>query len=189
MRSYVTLLQLGGVVACPTETQMGLLADVRNAAAVERVCQMKRRPPADPLPLIAPSPELAFALAREVSREARALAAAHWPGPLTLVLLAREGLPPATTRDGKVAVRVPGPSPALELVTAFGAALTATSANLSGQPPLASAADLRAAFGQQLAGIVPGTPPGGPASTIVDVSGDVVRVLRQGPIVLDRGSA
>jgi L-threonylcarbamoyladenylate synthase len=68
-------------------------------------------------------------------------------------------------------------------VTAFGGPLTATSANLSGQPPLCSAAELRAAFGAALA-IVPGTPTGAPASTIVDVTGPRPVVLRQGAIVL-----
>ena len=97
---------------------------------------------------------------------------------------AREGIEPALTKDGKVAVRVPGPSPALEIVRAFGGALTATSANISGQPPLAREDELRTAFGDALAAIVPGRAPGGLPSTLVDVTGTELRVLRLGPIVV-----
>jgi tRNA A37 threonylcarbamoyladenosine synthetase subunit TsaC/SUA5/YrdC len=97
---------------------------------------------------------------------------------------ARPGLPAELVKDGNVALRMPGPSPALEIVTAFGGALTATSANLSGQPPLESAAELRAVFGADLAAVVPGQVPGGPASTIVDATGPSLRVLRAGPIAL-----
>jgi len=100
------------------------------------------------------------------------------------VLRAAPHLPALVVKDGNVALRVPGPSPALELVRAFGAALTATSANLSGQPPLSNAAELRATFGAALAMIVPGHAPGGAPSTIVDMTGDTPRVLRRGAIVL-----
>jgi tRNA A37 threonylcarbamoyladenosine synthetase subunit TsaC/SUA5/YrdC len=97
---------------------------------------------------------------------------------------ARSGLPPALLKDGTIALRMPGPSPALALVIAFGGPLTATSANLSGQPPLAGEAELRATFGAALAAVVPGTPPGAPPSTIVDVTSPRPMVLRQGAIVL-----
>lgn len=182
MHEFIELLRAGVVVACPTETQMGLLADALNMDAVARVCAMKRRPLGEPLPLIAPSLEAAFLLARDVPASARALALRHWPGPLTLVLRAQEGLPAAVLNAGTVAVRVPGPSPAFELVSAFGGPLTATSANLSRQAPLTTEAELRATFGELLAGVVPGTPPGGMPSTIVDATHNRVRVLRQGAI-------
>jgi L-threonylcarbamoyladenylate synthase len=82
-------------------------------------------------------------------------------------------------------VRVPGPSPALELVQAFGGPLTATSANLSGQAPITTEAELRATFGDALAGIVPGSAPGGLPSTIVDATGERLVVLRQGAVVIE----
>lgn len=182
---YVDLLRAGGVVACPTETLMGLLADALDAAAVARVCAMKRRPEGEPIPVIVPSLEAAVAIARDLSADAVQLASAHWPGPLTLVMRAEGRLPEALVKDGTVAVRVPGPSPALELVTAFGGPLTSTSANISGQAPLADAAALSSTFGDALAGIVPGEVPGGAASTIVDVTGPSPVVLRKGPIEID----
>jgi L-threonylcarbamoyladenylate synthase len=185
MRDHVAILRAGGVVACPTETQMGLLADALDERAIARVLEMKRRPASEPLPLIVPSLEAALHLARDVSADALALAARYWPGPLTLVLHARPRLPLAVQKDGKLAVRVPGPSPALDLVTAFAGPLTATSANVSGLPPLSTQAELHATFGTALAATVPGTPPGGLPSTIVDVTGERPVVLRQGSIVLD----
>lgn len=184
LRPLVDALRAGVVVACPTETQMGLLADALDEQAVERVCAMKGRPEGEALPVLVPSLEVALSLVRDVSAEALALASAHWPGPLTLVLHAQSHLPAAIVKDGKVAVRVPGPSPAYELVVAFGGPLTATSANKSGQPPLVDAAELRATFGAALGAVVAGTPPGAAPSTIVDVTGERPVVLRQGAVVI-----
>jgi len=183
-RGHVELLRAGLVVACPTETQMRLLADASNPRAVERVFELKGRPVGQPLPLIVPSLELAMRLVRDLPALAVELAARYWPGPLTLLLYAQAHVPALLVKDGKVAVRVPGPSPALDLVTAFGAALTATSANRSGQPPLSTEAELRTAFGEDLAAIVPGAAPGGPPSTIVDVSSGEPVLLRRGAITL-----
>jgi L-threonylcarbamoyladenylate synthase len=177
-------LRAGEVLACPTETQMGLLADALSDAAVGRVCAMKRRPPDEPIPLIVPSLAAAVRLVGEFPARAAGLCERYWPGPLTLVLPALARLPAPLLRGGKLALRVPGPSPALELVRAFGGPLTATSANLSGQPPLSTAAELHASFGPALFGIVPGTPPGGLPSTIVEVSAEGLRVLRAGAIQL-----
>ncbi len=88
----------------------------------------------------------------------------------------------ALQKDGKVGVRVPGPSPALDLVRAFGGPLTATSANRSGEPPACSGAEARALFGEALDAVVQGDSPAGLASTIVDVTSEPPVVLRQGAI-------
>jgi L-threonylcarbamoyladenylate synthase len=184
MQVFVEALLAGGVVACPTETQMGLLANALDAAAIARVSELKRRPPGEPIGLIAPSVESALALVVEMTPLGRELAEQHWPGPLTLVMRARPHVPAGVQKDGTVAIRVPGASPALALVRAYGGPLTATSANISGQPPLSTEAELRAAFGAGLAGIVPGVPPGSPPSTIVDVTADRPVVLRTGALLL-----
>lgn len=185
LQVLVEALRAGGVVACPTETQMGLLADALDERAVELVREMKGRPEGEALPLIVPSLEVALSVVRDVSAEALQLAVRHWPGPLTLVMHAQGRLPSGVVKDGKVAVRVPGPSPAHDLVVLFGGPLTATSANKSGQPPIADADALRATFGAALFGVAPGTPPGAPPSTIVDVTGERPVVLRQGAVLID----
>lgn len=184
MASYVAALRAGGVLACPTETQMGLLADALSPIAVAHLVELKRRRPGEAISVIVPSLEQALQLVRDVSELALRLARAHWPGPLTLVLRARPGLPDALLKDGALALRVPGSSPALSVVRAFGGPLTATSANVSGQPPLADADALRETFGAALAAIVPGVPPGALPSTIVDLTGERPRVLRQGAVVI-----
>lgn len=184
LAEFVTLLRRGEPVACPTETQMGLLADALDAAAVQRVARLKGRPQGEPMGLLAPSLQVVEQLSLELSPLAHELAARHWPGPLTLVLRARgELLPAALLKDGKVAVRVPGPSPALELVRAFGGPLTATSANKSGQPPARDAEQVRAMLGPGVA-VVPGPIADAAPSTLLDVTGPVPRVLRQGPVQL-----
>jgi L-threonylcarbamoyladenylate synthase len=183
LADYVAVLRSGGVVACPTETLQGLLADARSGAAVARVVALKRRGP-EPIALILPSLAALEQVAEAVPERALALARAHWPGPLTLVVRARAGLPAPLVQDGKVGVRVPGPSPALELVRAFGAALTATSANLSGQPAARTTDEVRAYFPSGLGAQVPGDAPGGPPSTVLDASEPTLRLLRRGAISL-----
>lgn len=182
---FVRVLRAGGVVACPTETLIGLLADARNAEAVARVVRLKGRPSGAPIGVLLPNPDAWSTVARDVPALGWALARAHWPGPLTLVSWARDDLPAPLVQGGKVGARVPGPSPALDLVRAFGGPLTATSANLSGLPPAARQEDLPAALGPSLDAldaVVPGAAPGTDPSTVVDVTEDPPRVIRQGAL-------
>jgi tRNA threonylcarbamoyl adenosine modification protein (Sua5/YciO/YrdC/YwlC family) len=180
----VSLLRDGGVVACPTETLVGLLADAFNPAAVAEVCRLKGRAADQPIGLLLPGVEALDQVVIEVPARARELATQHWPGPLSLVMRARPELPEALKHNGTVSVRVPGPSLALTLVRAFGAPLTATSANRSGEPATRSSDEARAVFGSALAAIVEGESPGGLASTIIDATTPALRVLRPGPITL-----
>lgn len=183
LASYVALLRGGGIIACPTETLFGLLADARDAEVVDRIIALKRRG-TDPIALIAPDAEAALALAQDVPDVARLLAERHWPGPLTLVMKARAGLPSGIVRDGTVGVRVPGESRALEVVRAFGGPLTATSCNPSGKPAARTSAEACAYFPTGLAAVVAGDAKGGAPSTIVDVTQGDPRVLRRGAIAL-----
>jgi L-threonylcarbamoyladenylate synthase len=179
----VAILRNGGVVACATETLFGLLADARSERAVARVVELKQRGP-DPIALLAPDLASVEALAEPLSARARELAERHWPGPLTLILRARPGLPKAIVRAGTVGVRIPGASPALELVRAFAGPLTATSCNPSGAPAARSDLEARAYFGERVDAIVGGEAAGAAPSTIVDASGDELRVVRRGAIDL-----
>lgn len=180
---FVGLLRSGGVVACPTETLQGLLADALSCDAVAAVVALKRRGP-EPIALLLPSLEALDQVAESCPERALELAREHWPGPLTLLVRARPGLAEALVRDGKVGVRVPGPSPALDLVRAFGGPLTATSANPSGQPAARTAAEVSAYFPGGLAGQIMRDAPGGLPSTVVDATEAHVRVIRMGAIRL-----
>ena len=185
LAALVEVLQRGGVVACPTETWLGLLADARNERAIERVAQLKGRPAAMPIALLLPDAAAIAEVAFEPSHEARALMEAHWPGPLTVLLRARPDLSPRLVKDGKVGVRVPGPSPAAELCRAFGRPLTATSANLTGEPPVRSAEALPPALADLIDATVAGESPGGAPSTLVDATVRPMRILREGPIEIE----
>jgi L-threonylcarbamoyladenylate synthase len=185
LRDLVAALRQGQVVACATETFFGLLADARNPEAVARVCALKGRDAGMPIAVLLPDVGALDSVCEAVDEGIRQLAARHWPGPLTLLLRARPGLPPALVKDAKIGVRVPGESPALQLTRAFGAALTATSANLSGQPAARTASDVAAVFSEGLAAIVGTEAPGGLASTIIDVTGPEWKVVRAGPVQLD----
>ena len=185
LATLVEVLERGEVVACPTETFLGLLADARNERAIERVAELKGRPADMPIALLLPD---ALALAQVASfppGEARALMEAHWPGPLTILLAAKPGLSPRLTRNGKVGVRVPGPSPAADLVRAFGRPLTATSANRTGEPPIRSAEELSETLVDGLGGVVPGVSPGGAPSTLIDTTTSPMQLLRSGAIDID----
>lgn len=185
LAKYVALLRAGGVLACATETLQGLLADALDEAAVARVVAVKRRGP-EPIALLLPDLEaLAQVSHQPLSAAAHKLVAAHWPGALTLVVQARPGLPAALAPHGTVGVRVPGPSPALSLVRAFGGPLTATSCNPSGQPAARTEREARAYFADQLAGYVPGDAPGGAPSTVLDVSGPQLRIIRRGIVTIE----
>jgi len=181
----VEVLQRGGVVACPTETWLGLLADAFNEAAVERVAELKRRPADMPIALLLPDARALQEVALTPSPAAQALMQAHWPGPLTILLWAAPGLNPRLIKDGKIGVRVPGPSPAADLVHAFRRPLTATSANRSGEPPLRSVEDLPAELGVGLDGRVYGASPGGAPSTLIDATTTPMKILRPGAIEID----
>ena len=181
----VDTLRAGGVIACPTETLVGLLADARDAVAVARVAALKGRDVSQPIGVLLPDLAALSGVASELPARALELARRYWPGPLTLVLPVRADWPAALSKDGKIGVRIPGPSPALELVRAFGAPLTATSANVSGEPAALSGEEALRIFPRGLAAVVPGLAPGGAPSTVLDVSGPEPRLIRAGAIAAE----
>ena len=185
LAALVEVLERGEVVACPTETFLGLLADAGNERAIERVAELKGRPADMPIALLLPDAVALAQVASSPSGEAQALMEAHWPGPLTILLAAKPGLSPRLTRNGKVGVRVPGPSPAADLVRAFGRPLTATSANRTGEPPIRSVEELSETLVDGLGGVVPGVSPGGAPSTLIDTTTSPMQLLRSGAIDID----
>jgi len=177
----------GGVVAYPTDTLYGLAVDPLSSAAVARLFAIKGRDRSRAIPLVASDAEQVEAWAGELSKVARALAARWWPGPLTLIIPAHSTL----CRDllgegGTVAVRVPAHAVAVALAREVGWPITSTSANRSGDPPMERPGDL-VALQSGLGAIVDAGPaPGGPPSTIVDVTGRTPRLVRAGAVPWDR---
>jgi L-threonylcarbamoyladenylate synthase len=179
-------LRRGGVVAYPTETFYGLGALAADAGAVERLARAKGRPDGKPLPLLAADLAAVDAVA-VLDGAARQVAVGLWPGPLTLVLPARPGLPPAVTAGtGTVGIRVPGSEVARRLARAAGGALVSTSANPSGGPPPARVEDLDPALRARLDAILDAGPtPGGLPSTVIVLEDGRPRLLRPGPVSLE----
>jgi L-threonylcarbamoyladenylate synthase len=188
VREAAEVLRGGGLVAFPTETVYGLGANALDAAAVGKVFAAKGRPPTNPLIVHVGDRAAAVALTPEWTTAADQLAAAFWPGPLTLVLKKRPGLPDVVTAGGPtVAVRVPAHPVALALLKECGVPVAAPSANRSGELSPTTADHVRNSLGDRVDLILDGGPcPGGLESTVVDVTGEVVKVLRPGLISVAR---
>jgi tRNA threonylcarbamoyl adenosine modification protein (Sua5/YciO/YrdC/YwlC family) len=180
----VALLRRGGVVGIPTDTVYGIGADPFDEIAVTRLYEIKGRDEAKAIAILAADVTQAEAVAR-LSGPARELAERYWPGPLTLVLPRAAGAPRSLgdpERD-TVGVRVPGHPVALGLLRAAGP-LSVTSANRSGEPPVSGSDEAVETLGDLVDLYLPGRSGGGEASTVVDVTGAELRVLRQGPVPL-----
>jgi L-threonylcarbamoyladenylate synthase len=182
------LLRDGGLVGYPTETFYGIAADPRSDLAVDRLYRAKARPLTVPIPLIAGSLGQLAAVAGGLPALARRLAERFWPGPLTLVIPAWNGLSIAVHGGLRtVAVRVPGHLVARSLCEVFGHPITSTSANLSGGTPPADADAVAASLASSLAMLLDGgRTPGGQSSTIVDVVSGVPRLVRPGAIAWEQ---
>ncbi|HEX3548892.1 MAG TPA: L-threonylcarbamoyladenylate synthase [Candidatus Elarobacter sp.] len=178
------VLREGGVVAIPTETVYGLAADVGNAAAIARVYAIKGRPADHPLIVHVRDVDALAGYVADVTPRLRALAEAFWPGPLTAIVARGPRTPLAVTGGQEtVAVRVPAHPLARAILTAFGGALAAPSANRFGRISPTAAEHVRADLGDEIDLIVDGGPAQvGVESTIVDLTGEVPAVLRAGAI-------
>lgn len=164
-------LTRGEVVAFPTDTVYGIAAGHGN---IEALFRAKGRPKEKRIPVLLSDASHLEASAI-VTPAARVLAERFWPGPLTIVLVA--------PRRGSLAFRVPANAVARRLIAASGGGLPVTSANISGQPDATTAEEVMAQLGGRIALVLDGgKTPGGVPSTIVDCSGDGVRIVREGAI-------
>jgi L-threonylcarbamoyladenylate synthase len=180
----VAALKRGEVIVFPTETLYGLGADALNSAAVERVYRLKGRNPSMPIPVIVADQAMLLQLVHEISPVARQLMERFWPGPLTLVLRARQDLPkPLLNAAGGVAVRISSEPIAAQLVQALGRPMTATSANPSGAEPARTLLEARNYFTGKIDTFIEGgrlTSKRG--STVLAFQGDELRIIREGDI-------
>lgn len=169
------VLAAGGLVVFPTDTVYGIGAHRALPQAVGRLFQVKRRPPTKQIALLLDDPAVIETLASRVPPQVGVLARQYWPGPLTLVMTARDG--------GTIAFRQPDHEVPRAIIRAVGSPLATTSANLSGRPSPHTAADVLAQLpsGYELL-IDGGRSPGGADSTVLDFTGPTARLLRAGPI-------
>jgi L-threonylcarbamoyladenylate synthase len=182
----VQVLHARGVVGFPTDTLYGLAADPRSAAALARLASLKGRAADKTVALVAASLDQAREVA-VIEGSALILARRFWPGPLTLVVPARPGLADGVrSSTGRVGIRVPAHGVAQALALAFGSPITATSANASGAPPTADPDEVRRQLPALEWLIDAGRLAGGPPSTLVQVEGGHVQVLREGAVSRSR---
>jgi len=184
IREATLLIRQGGVVAYPTESFYGLGVDPGREDAVDRLFRVKGRQRERAILLLIPSTGALDRLVMHVPPAARELMNAFWPGGLTLVFNASDEIPRAITAGtGKIGIRISSHPVAAALVRAVGGVLTGTSANLSGKPPCRSAQEVFQQLGARVDMILDGgITAGKSASTVVDVSEEPPRILREGMV-------
>lgn len=180
----VGLILRGRVVAFPTDTFYGLGADPFNLAAVSEIFRIKRRVADRPIPLLVDSIDQAVDLTSNPPELFHTLAQKFWPGPLTLVVPASARIPlKVTANTGKVGLRWPLAPFVVALIAAAGRPLTGTSANLSDMESCSTADEVDCQIGDVVPLILDGgLTRGGLASTVVELTGETGRILRQGGI-------
>ena len=184
MQEAGELIAAGELVAFPTETVYGLGGDALHPDAAKKIYAAKGRPSDNPLIIhIAEFSDLER-VAKEVPEQAKKLAEAFWPGPLTMVVWKKDEVPFATTGGlNTVAVRMPNHPVALELIRKSGKLIAAPSANTSGRPSPTEASHVMEDLEGRIAMVLDGGPVGiGIESTIIDLTEDIPMVLRPGYI-------
>lgn len=180
----VEVLKAGGLVAFPTESFYGLAVNIMDPAAIQRLFEVKGRGPDQPILLLLGSLSDLEQYAAQVPPSARPLIRRFWPGGLTLIFEAARDLSPLLTAGtGKIGLRLSSHPLATGLAQAFGKPITGTSANLSGMPALSSAQAVLDSLGDQVDLVLDGgQTSGGLGSTILDMTADPPRILREGLI-------
>lgn len=178
-------LRAGGLAVVPTDSVYAVVADAFSVAATGRLLELKGRGRAAPLSVLVRSPRQVSGLVEHVPEPAERLMASYWPGPVTLVFPAADGL----TWDlgdtaGSVAVRMPADDALTALIAEIGP-LACSAANRPGGEPGIDAAAAREQLGDDVAVYVDGGPRTGTPSTVVDVSREGARVLRAGAVTED----
>ncbi|MCK5237006.1 MAG: threonylcarbamoyl-AMP synthase [Deltaproteobacteria bacterium] len=174
----------GGIIAYPTETFYGLGVDPFNKDAVKKLTALKGRPPDKPISILIKDADDLLRVVANVPAAAKKLIKNFWPGPLTIILKARETLPgEVTAGTNTIGVRVSSSPIAACIMDVITTPLTATSANPEGAPPARSARECIDYFGTELSAVIDGGESTAlRPSTLVDASEDKISILREGDI-------
>jgi len=175
------VVQKGGLIVYPTDTVYGLGCDPFDKRALARLFEAKGRS-SKPVSVLCSSRAKAEALV-EFSPAARKLAKSNWPGALTIVAPLKRRVPVMLTQGtGSLGVRVPAHPGSLRLISTCGGWLTGTSANVSGKPSARTALGAARQLGRSVDLVLDGGRLTGTESTVVEVAGTKVTILRTGPI-------
>ncbi len=187
LAAALAALRGGEAVVFPTETFYGLGADALDAEAVDRVAALKGRGAESPIAVIVADRAMLALVVDEIPPAAEKLIARFWPGPLTLVLPAKKGIPaPLVNAEGKIGARVSSHPTAARLARALGRPLTATSANPSGKEPARSIEEARAYFGERIEVYLDGGEAAGKTpSTVAEIGAGEMKIIRAGAIAAE----
>lgn len=174
------------LIILPTDTVYGVGTNAFDEEAIRCLFVVKQRAREKGIPILLADVSDLEKVAMDIPPVAKNLIARFWPGPLTLVLPKRPDLPPALSSSGNIAVRIPDHNVSREIIRAAGGALAVSSANLSGHAPAQTVSEAL----DELAGAVTvavdnGRSRGQLASTVVDCTGDTIRILRTGPLPME----
>jgi L-threonylcarbamoyladenylate synthase len=180
----IEIIRKGGVIAFPTDTVYGLGAGAYIESGIKRVFEIKNRPPEMAVPLLLADVSQVHEVAQFVQPYAWRLLKEFSPGGLTLVVYHTSVVKDVITGGGDtVAIRIPDHPVPRALIRGSGMPLIGTSANVSGQPAVITADDVRRQLGDSVDLIIEGIPaPKGTESTVVDCTGEVPVILREGAI-------
>jgi len=186
IQAVLKILHAGGLVAFPTDTVYGVGALAFDGKAVESIYAAKDRPIEKAIPILIADAVDMEKVGMDIPDIAYKLAARFWPGPLTCIVPKQPSLPESVSATDTVGVRVPDHEVARTLLRAAGP-MAVTSANISGQPSPSTAQEVFAQLGGRIDLIIDGgTTPGGVPSTLVDCTGEELKILREGPIGLEQ---
>lgn len=179
IKTAVEVLRNGGLVAFPTETVYGLAADYKNEASVERIYKVKKRPSNKPLTLHISDMDMLKEFITSVPPIAQRLINRFWPGPLTIILMSKDGQ--------KIGFRMPKHKVALQLIKEFGSPIVAPSANISDSTPPLDAESVLKSLGHNVDMILDGGRTDiGTESTVIDATIFPCKILREGAITKAR---
>ena len=177
------VIQRGGVIIYPTETLYGLGADPFDPAAMQRLYAIKGRERNKPIPFLIKDLQMLATLVEAIPPIGRQLMERYWPGALTLIFRAKEGLPtPLRGEGGTIGVRISAHPIARGIVEAVDTPLTSTSANPAGEGDFIDIQGIAQTFVDQVDLIVDGGKVGGVGSTVIDLTSTPPKVVREGVI-------
>ncbi len=181
------VLLSGGIIGFPTETVYGLGANVLNPEALKHLYTVKERDMKKPTSILIVRREDLSLFTDKISPGAKALIEKFWPGPLTIIFNAAPAAPELITAGtGTIGIRMPGSAVCLALLEKAGIPVSAPSANPRGKPPALSAGEVMGYFRGRIDLVMDGGKSGQKTpSTIVDSTGDLISVIREGPISVE----
>ncbi len=184
IRQAGSVIRQGGLVAFPTDTVYGLGVDAFNETAISQVYKVKKRDRKKPLSILISKEEELHDLVTKIPEPAKVLMEKFWPGPLTLILPASNRLSKLlTANSGTIGVRIPDNKIALALIRESGVPITSPSANISGHPDPKSQEDVLRELGGEIDLVIDSGPSdSGLSSTVADLTGESLNILREGKI-------